>query len=120
MGIGTDIIEVARIEKSIASERFLKEVYTEKEIELIKEKGAETAAVNFAAKEAFSKALGTGVRGFRLSEVEILRDSLGKPYINLYGAAARIAGNTEIEVSLSHTKEYAVSFVIIKGEKKDA
>ena len=72
-------------------------------------------AGNFAGKEAFSKAIGTGIRGFQLEEVEILRDELGKPHIALSGAAKKIAdemGISGLYISISHSKHYAVAQVI--------
>ena len=120
-GIGTDIVTISRIEKSLERESFLHRVYGEKEIELFasgaKVKTASLAA-NFAAKEAFGKALGTGVRGFELNEVQILRDALGKPYFELSGSAKEIADRENVEclVSLSHENDRAVAFVVM--EKK--
>ncbi len=117
-GIGCDIIEIERISK--ADERFLEKHFTEAERELFqKKKQPQTIAANFAAKEAFSKALGTGVRGFSLIDVEVLRDDMGKPYINLYGNAkelCRKAGVREIFVSLSHSKELAMAYVVLEKE----
>ena len=79
LGIGNDIVEIARIEKAISNEKFKKRVYTEKEIEITEKKGSKAA--RFSAKEAISKALGTGVRDFNLTDIEILNDELGKPYV---------------------------------------
>lgn len=116
-GIGCDIIEIDRIANQ--DKRFLDKHFTENERELFikKNNSPQTIAANFAAKEAFSKALGTGVRGFSLNEVEVLRDELGKPYINAYGKAKEILKNLEIEnifVSLSHSKELAEAFVVME------
>ena len=76
-GIGTDLCDVGRIEKSIARPAFLQHVYTPAEQELIVahtgKKQAETAAANFAAKEAFLKACGTGLSGFSMAEIAALR-----------------------------------------------
>jgi len=86
-GIGTDIIEISRIETSINRTKTFKEkVYTKNEIEHIEKKRNPYAsyAGRFAAKEAVSKALGTGVRNFSLRDIEILNDELGKPNIILY------------------------------------
>ena len=72
-----------------------------------------------AVKEAFSKALGTGVRGFSLIDVEVLRNDVGKPYINLYGSAKELcknAGVAGIFVSLSHSKELAMAYVVLEKE----
>lgn len=117
-GIGCDIIEIERIAKT--DKRFLEKHFTKQEQELFeRKKQAQTIAVNFAAKEAFSKALGTGVRGFSLIDVEVLRDDNGKPYINLYGNAKEIckkAGVGEVFVTLSHSKELAMAYVVLEKE----
>ena len=116
-GIGVDIVSIDRIEKSLSRENFLAKVYGEGEIALFAAEGklkTNSLAANFAAKEAFSKALGTGVRGFELTEMEILRDDMGKPYFHLSGRAKEIAesNNLVFSVSLSHEKDKAIAFVI--------
>ena len=119
-GIGTDIIEISRIETSINRTKTFKEkVYTKNEIEHIEKKRNPYAsyAGRFAAKEAVSKALGTGVRNFSLRDIEILNDELGKPNIILYNNLKDFMKNFVFQVSISHSKEYAVSTVIIS--KKD-
>lgn len=117
-GIGCDMIEIERIAR--VDKRFLEKHFTEKEQELFeKKKQTQTIAANFAAKEAFSKAMGTGVRGFSLVDVEVLRDDAGKPYINLYNGAKELckkAGIGEIFVSLSHSKELAMAYVVLEKE----
>ena len=118
-GIGTDIIEISRIRDAInRTSSFKKKVYTEKEIEYIEKKKEPYAsyAGRFAAKEAVSKALGTGVRGFSLSDVEILNDELGKPNVILYNEILKRAKDLKIQISISHSREYAVSTVIIYKE----
>ena len=114
--IGTDIVEVKRIEKSAQREIFLRRVYSQAESALFsdKVKGYESMAGNWAAKEAFAKSLGTGVEDFGLSEVEVLRDKLGAPYIRLSGNAKRIADEMGLDfsVSISHTSELAIATVI--------
>ena len=115
-GIGTDIIEISRIEKAInQTSLFKRKVYTEKEIEHIEKKRHTYAsyAGRFAAKEAVSKAFGTGVHGFSLSDIEILNDKLGKPYVTLYNAIKEKAEGLTVQISISHSREYAVSTVII-------
>ncbi len=74
----------------------------------------QTVAANWAAKEAFSKAMGTGLRGFTLNEIAVLRDSLGAPFFKLSGRALAAAQNNNLQfsVSLSHTAELALAFVI--------
>ena len=115
-GIGVDIVSVDRIAKSLEKEGFLRKVYGEREIALFASENrikTNSLAANFAAKEAFSKALGTGVRGFELAEVEILRDDMGKPYFYLSGRAKQIAEdkNLSFQISLSHEKDKAIAFV---------
>lgn len=119
MHIGTDIIEISRIKKSMERPRFLEKCFSEEERRLFALRGsrAETVAGRFCVKEAFSKALGTGVRGFALDEVSTLCDELGAPYIKVTGNAARLLGSRKTAVSISHTKEYATAVVLIyKGE----
>ena len=118
-GIGTDIIEISRIEKAINRTKLFKEkVYTEKEIEHIEKKKNPYAsyAGRFAAKEAISKALGTGVRDFLLKDIEILNDKLGKPIVYLYNEIKKLAEGLKIQISISHSREYAVSTVILYKE----
>lgn len=118
-GIGTDIIEISRIREAInRTSSFKRKVYTEKEIEYIEKKKEPYAsyAGRFAAKEAVSKALGTGVRGFSLNDVEILNDELGKPTVTLYNNLLNHAEDFKIQISISHSREYAVSTVIIYKE----
>ena len=118
-GIGVDIVSIDRIEKSLEKESFLKRVYGQKEIALF---AAETKirtnslAANFAAKEAFSKAMGTGVRGFDFDEVQILRDNLGAPYFEFCGRAKELVESKKLncKVSLSHEKDKAIAFVVIE------
>ena len=115
-GIGVDIVSVDRIAKSLERESFIKRIYGPAETALFisgNKIKTNSLAANFAAKEAFSKALGTGVRGFELSEVEILRDDMGKPYFYLSGRAKQIADgkNLTFQVSLSHEKDKAIAFV---------
>lgn len=115
-GIGVDIVSIDRIAKSLERESFLARVYGQREIALFASDNrikVNSLAANFAAKEAFSKALGTGVRGFELTEVEVLRDELGKPYFAFSGKAKEIveSKNLSFMVSLSHEKDKAVAFV---------
>lgn len=114
-GIGIDLVEIERIEKSIQNPRFLTRFFGERELLEYKARGGRSSyiAANFCAKEAFSKSIGTGIRGFELKEVELLRDDLGKPYLVFSGSAARIVDKMGLafEVSASHTRQYAVAVV---------
>ena len=118
-GIGNDIIEIERIEKAISKEGFKNKVYTQRELKNIKKRGdrVETYAGIFSAKEAISKAIGTGVRKFSLTDLEILNDDLGKPYVVVSERLDKIIKskkeNYQIEISISHSKKYATAVAII-------
>lgn len=115
-GIGNDIVEIERIEKALRSDNFKCRVYTECEIEEIEKKGAykiASYAGRFSAKEAISKALGSGVRGFNLTDIEILNNDLGKPIVYLKNSLINKLDGKKIEISISHSKKYAVSTAII-------
>lgn len=121
LGIGTDIAEVARISKSIENNSFKAKVFSETEIRYCESKvnKAENYAARFAAKEAFVKALGTGLRdGITINEIEVVNDELGKPCIHLLGKTAEILLNKSIKtvhVSLSHVKDMAMATVVLEG-----
>jgi len=122
-GIGTDIIEVARIQKLIdRQERFKKRIFTPAEIAYCERKKnkAQSYAARFAAKEAFLKAIGTGWRqGIAFKEIEVVNNARGKPEIFLHGKAgdyARQMGIRNIHVSLSHLGEIAVAFVTVEAD----
>ncbi len=116
LGIGTDIVEVERIEKSInRTEKFLEKVFTQREVDYCNSKPNryERYAGRFCAKEAVSKALGTGVRNFKLTDMEILNDELGKPIIYFNGQLENLEKEYEIHLSISHCKDYATATAII-------
>ncbi len=118
---GIDMIEIARVERALAryGERFLERVFTPVEILYCRARPPELAA-RFAAKEAVAKALGVGMRmmardGVHWRDVEVIGDRRGKPLVRLSGRAAARAdelGLTEWAVSLSHTREHAIAFVV--------
>ena len=114
--IGIDIIEIVRIERATNrwGERFLHRVYTELELRLCR-KNPSSLAARFAGKEATVKALGTETKGISWREIEILADPSGKPLLHLYGKAqnkAQDLGLDELVISLSHSREYAIAFVV--------
>lgn len=113
---GIDILEIERIKKSLSNQRFLTRLFGVSERRQYEERGCKASflAGNFCAKEAFSKALGTGVRGFALAEVEVLRDSLGKPYFKFSGKARNIVEKSgyTFEVSISHSDKTAIASVV--------
>ena len=115
IGIGNDIIEINRIEKAIKKANFITKVFTENEIKLFEIKGnrAEFFAGRFAGKEAVSKALGTGFREFSLTDIEILNNELGKPYVTFKNSIESYNKKYFIDFSISHCKEYATAVAII-------
>ena len=118
LDIGTDIIEVERIKNSLSKRGdFLKKLFTDKEVEMFQKKGnnVQTIAGNFAAKEAISKSLGLGIRGYNFKDIEVLRDDLGKPIVKTYNNLKQICIDysvLEIKVSISHGENYAVANAI--------
>ena len=114
-GAGTDIIEIARVEKAVSDAAFYEKTFTPAEMEYLSGRSPQSAAGLFAAKEAVAKALGTGFRGFRPLDVEISHDSQGKPEVKLHNRAAETAAEnsvTKIHLSISHCGKYAVAYVI--------
>lgn len=113
---GIDIVELDRVARVLARhpERFLRRVYTAAEVAHCRGRVSELAA-RFAAKEATMKALGTGVRGVSWRDIEVLPNRRGKPLLLLHGtAAARAAriGLTDVDVTLTHAREYAAAIVV--------
>lgn len=125
LGIGVDIVETGRIERSIErfGERFLKRVFTEGEREYCGAMPvpARHYAARFAAKEAVSKAFGTGIGkqvGWR--DMEVKRKESGEPYLVLHGGAEELAGKLRVVqalISLSHTDQYAVANAILVADE---
>jgi holo-[acyl-carrier protein] synthase len=126
---GVDLIEIARIERAVArwGERFLRRVYTPAELAAYRGRLPSLAA-RWAAKEAGAKLLGVGLRGLGAveraadavawTESEILADAQGRPLLALHGRAAERAsalGLAELALSLSHTREHAIAFVVAIG-----
>ena len=117
-GIGCDLVEIERMKKACEKEAFLSRMYTEEER---RQAGGRipVLAGTFAVKEAVAKVFGTGFREFLPKDIEVLRDSLGKPYVNLSGNARAVAeriGIQKIEVSISDTKDYAMAVAVGEGE----
>ena len=121
-GIGTDIVNVDRIKNSLKNKNFIKRIFNEKEILKCKKtnNSINCYAKRFAAKEAFSKALGTGIsNGINFNEIVILNKKSGKPYIKIVGQTKKILDRkfkkkkSKISLSLSDEKKYAVAFVAL-------
>ena len=123
IGTGIDIVEVDRIRRAINSWncRFLRRVYTSNEINYCRQKNDNcfpSFAGYFSAKEAWAKAIGAGIYGIRWKEIEIKKDDLGKPYIQLSGLAQEMAnkkGVTNTHLSISHTRELVIAQVVLEG-----
>jgi holo-[acyl-carrier protein] synthase len=124
IGLGTDMIEISRIERSIQQfgERFLQRVFTHDEIlycQRKKKHAAESFAARFAAKEAGAKALGTGIsQGVTWTEIEVRRQPSGKPTLHFTGRARELAdqlGVTGLSLSLTHSRDLALAVVVAEG-----
>ncbi len=118
-GIGIDIIEISRIEQSIAQygDSFLSKLFTENEISYCKSKQfpIQHFAARFAAKEAFSKAVSTGWSGeFEWKNVEVKNDPAGKPDFILYGKTAETLSGYSVFLSMSHSDSSVIAFVVIE------
>ena len=121
-GIGTDIANINRIKKSLKNKNFIDRLFSKNEVKKCNNQinKANCYAKRFAAKEAFSKALGTGIsNGINFNEIIVLNKKSGKPYINLIGTTKKRIEKifkkkkTKISLSLSDEKDYAVAFVTI-------
>ena len=125
LAIGVDIIENSRIEKSISDRKFLNRIYTKDEITKSKKTNNKTAffSKRFAAKEAFSKALGSGFRkGLNFKDISIINDKYGKPSIRISSKISKIlkkkykTNKVKVLLSISDEKMFSIAFVIV-GKK---
>jgi holo-[acyl-carrier protein] synthase len=121
IGIGIDVVQITRMSAWLHRPMLLDRYFHPDELEAAKAKGSgfeHSLAARFAAKEAFGKALGTGLAGMRLRDIEVVNDSNGKPGIRLYGAAKRRfvdSGGSSLFVSLTHESDNAIAVVVIEG-----
>ena len=119
IGIGTDIIEISRVRQAVGREIFKQKVFSAAEQNYCESRGKQkysSYAARFAAKEAFFKALGTGIFS-RPADVEIVNDERGRPEIFLHGkvaAQAKLLGVEKISVSLSHSHNFATAVCIVE------
>jgi phosphopantetheine--protein transferase-like protein len=117
IGIGTDIVEISRVENLTNKNKFIERFFNISEQEFIKNKQAESAAGYFCAKEAVVKALGTGFSGMKWTDVEIIKNN-SVPGAVLHNRAKEIAdsmGVKTIFLSISHCREYAVATAVLEG-----
>ena len=119
-GIGTDLCQISRMERSLARPAFAERVFAAGERELLDGRTGkarlETAAANFAAKEAFLKACGTGLAGIALNEIAALRDERGAPYLAFSGRTAEFMETNQLSahLSLTHEADLAAAFVVLE------
>ena len=126
IGTGVDIVEIDRFKNMKEKTRFMKRVFSVREQEYLASKDSQTMAGLFAAKEAVSKALGTGFRGFFPCDIEILHDKNGKPFVMLHGIAQAVANSITskkddpirpssylIHISISHNHTNAIAFAVL-------
>ncbi len=119
-GLGIDIVNVHRMKHWPQVNGIIKRFFNPAEIRSAKARGHSyvlSLAARFAAKEAFGKALGTGLKGLKLTDIEVLNNYNGKPDIILHGTALKAfndRGGGIIHLSLTHEKEAAVAVVIIE------
>ena len=133
-GIGIDIVQIKRMERWLDNPKLLERFFHAQEIASIhsfaagagkRKRPAEALAARFAAKEAFSKALGTGLAGISIKDIVIANNENGKPFLKLFGTAQKAleeSGAGRVHLSLSHEKDYAAAVVILEtlphGEDK--
>lgn len=116
--VGVDIVEIERLRGVVErwGERFLRRIYTSGELAYCRGRVPQLAA-RFAAKEAMMKALGTGRRGVDWRDIEVVRRRGGRPAIQLQGRASKVAERlavSQVALSLSHSREYAVASVLVE------
>ncbi len=124
-GIGTDIVRVERIERALARnpEAFSRRVLHPNELEIFihHQQPCAYLAKRFAAKEALSKALGTGIaKGVSFQEIEVKNDALGRPLLELHKHTKAIADSMGVVTSfltLADEKHYAIAYVVLEGEE---
>lgn len=120
LGTGIDIVDNERIRKWLDDDLILQRYFSSDEIAYVRSKkqsAAASLAARFAAKEAFGKALGTGLHGISLKDIEVVPDKNGKPELKLTGSALRVfeaGGGGTVFLSLSHDSVFSIAQVIIE------
>lgn len=116
---GVDAVEIPRIAKALERPGFVGRFFSEEEAAYFTRRklAPQTVAGHFAAKEAFSKAMGTGISGFELREVSVIHDGRGKPEYHLTGKAAELAEGWQFSLSITHTAETAIAFAVAWKEE---
>jgi holo-[acyl-carrier protein] synthase len=120
IGVGIDIVEIKRMERWLDNPKLLKRFFHNEEIDLAfaREKGAAlTLSARFAAKEAFGKALGTGLAEISLKDIMVVNRENGKPDLTLFETAQQAfekSGSNKVHISLSHERENAIAIVVLE------
>ena len=120
-GIGVDIVQIKRMERWLENAKLLEKYFSSEELFLIQSKGksaSQSLAARFAAKEAFGKALGTGLKKILLRDITVTAEKNGEPKIKLSGTAQKAlekSGAQRIHVSLSHERENAIAMIVLEG-----
>ncbi|MBN1242326.1 MAG: holo-ACP synthase [Spirochaetales bacterium] len=121
LGVGLDVVHVERLRHWLGVSGLLDRFFHPDEIAAVRSRGESAAlslAARFAAKEAFGKAIGTGLRGIALRDIRVDNDEAGKPHIFLYGSAlaafARAGGRT-VHLSLTHERDNAMALAVVEG-----
>lgn len=128
IGTGIDIVKIDRIERVLKrwGDRFLERVYTDREIDRCQRRAqpSECFALRFAAKEAFLKALGSGLRnGIQWTDIEVENDPLGKPFLLFHRRAKEVLQASRIartHLTLSHDRPFAVAHVLLEGNDDES
>lgn len=127
-GTGIDIVNIERIEGLMGrwGNRFLDRVFTEREISWCQQRSlpSECFAIRFAAKEAFLKAIGSGLRnGIQWTDIEVENDQMGKPLLILHRRAKEVLQTHRIKrtfLTLSHDRPFAVAHVLLEGKDDES
>jgi len=121
LGIGIDIVEVKRMEKWLANIKLLERYFHADELKIASARGSAAAlflAARFAAKEAFGKAIGTGLANLILKDILVINKDNGKPEMKLFGTAEEAlkkSGANHVHISLTHERDNAVAMVVLEG-----
>lgn len=122
IGVGVDIVEVARIEKSVKrwGARFAKKIFGDEELQVFSDRLDQPSFIarQFAAKEAISKSLGTGMKGITFTDIEVLRNSAGAPFVSFSANGETVVqskGVGTVHVSISDENQYAISYAVAES-----
>ena len=124
VGLGVDIVQIDRFIPLTENQELMQRFFSEGELQSLENRAdvAQGLAVRFAAKEAFGKALGTGLRNMVLKDIQVQQDALGRPFLHLCGSAKKIfqeSGATAAHISLSHDGNYGIAYVVLEGRASE-